>query len=153
MRKRKEFFRKQYSSLTKEGKKAKSFVDRICNVISSVAHRKFYAVIDKYADDYEAHIRDSGLIGIDAFCDDNNINGFECGNEVGLVFFGGHFSLRKHKDAMSKAWVSLLEDCMGISAVKDFHNLTQSLEAFGPKINFNCKTIEELEIKLTLYGC
>ena len=69
----------------------------------------------------------------------------------GMIFFGGHFSKKKREDAKSKAWISLLEDCMGIGELGKHHTLTEHLTYFGPKLDFNCKNTEELRIKLKEY--
>lgn len=128
----KKYYSKRYHYLTKLGKRCKLLAQRICNLLSLKGNRQFFLEMRPYCNIYEGHIIDTGKD--------------ELNEEIGLIFWGGFFSRKKYKDAESKAWISLIEDCIGISEVKDFHNLTRSLEIwYGPNINFNFKTIDELE--------
>ena len=98
---------------------------------------------------YEGHIIDSGH----CFCDSDDFdewrydpNGSDC---IGMIFFGGYFSKKKYgNNAISKAWVSLLEDCIGIGTLGKYHTLTEHLQHFGPKIDLNFNSCEEFEIWL-----
>lgn len=95
---------------------------------------------------YEGHIIDSGKCS----CDSGDLDDWRYDpngkDEIGMIFFGGHFSRKKHKDAVSKAWISLLEDCIGIGELKEHHTLTSHLECFGPKMDVNFKSFKEFEV-------
>ena len=66
--------------------------------------------------------------------------------EIGMVLVGGYFSRKKYGDAaVSKAWVSLLEDCIGIGELGKEHTLTEHLRMFGPLLDVNFNSFDELE--------
>ena len=96
---------------------------------------------------YEGHIIDSGK------CVENPDGTYSLSDSpeaepVGMVFFGGHHDTRESETAESEAWESLLLDCIGQSddvEIREFHNLTRALKAFGPKIDFNFENAEKLE--------
>lgn len=102
---------------------------------------------------YEAHIIDTG------HCREINDFDYEMTNDandekIGSIFFGGHYSRLKYKDAEERAWLSLVLDCIGQSddiEIRDFHNLTKALDTFGLRLNFNFENIEELEKFLNTY--
>ena len=74
--------------------------------------------------------------------------------DIGSIFFGGHYSRLKYKDAEERAWTSLILDIIGKSddvEIRKFHNLTRALETFGPHLNFNFENIEELKNFLNSY--
>lgn len=93
-------------------------------------------------------------MGLDSHCYEGHIivnsKNDECN---GMIFWGGYFSRKKHKDAESKAWISLLEDCIGIGEDSKIHNLTKYVEeCYGNSIDFNCSSKEELYLKLAVLG-
>ena len=55
----------------------------------------------------------------------------------GMIFFGGHFSKKKREDAKSKAWISLLEDCIVVcDGVKYYPQYVQvGYDEFGKVVN------------------
>lgn len=158
MRSQKRWHKLQSSVLTKEAKKAKQLLQRICDCLTKYGGRKFYLEMGKYCHDYEGYIIDSGKCVDDPLALDGiryDPNGKE---EIGMIFFGGHFCEHKTshrpafgKGAISKAWVSLLEDCIGIGELGASHTLTEHLKSLGPVMDFNCASLEELEAKLKKY--
>ena len=136
-----------HSKLTIEGKKAKNLVDRICEYLSRISGRRFYSHI--YCDNniYECHIIDTGHC-IELENGDVRLSNNPNDEEIGSIFFGGHYDRRKFKDADSKAWQSLLMDCIGKSCdieIRDFHNLTNALKTFGPSVDMNFSCVEDCE--------
>lgn len=151
----KKWYKQDYSKLTKTGKEAKALVTRICKVLSKYSGRNFFVTMDVDKNTYEGHIIDSGYCiekeSDIPFAYDIEITTNKNDDPIGMIFWGGFFSRTKYKDAESRAWVSLVEDCIGQSCDKDvreIHNLTFALEMFGPELDFNCKDIEELKEKL-----
>lgn len=153
---KKNWYKSEINDLTKDGKKARKLVLAICDVLSKNSNGKFTTEMNLYANYYEGYIIDSRKVK------DADYGNWldEClpedkeellNEDIGAMFFGGHFSRKKHKDAKSKAWVSLLEDCMGIGELKQSHTLTTHLKDFGPRLDFNCENIEELKLKLKEY--
>ena len=133
--------------LSKEAKRAKDLLTRLCEVLSIVGGRKFSLEMNAYNDVYEGHIIDSG----NCFCDSDDFYEWRYDSNgqdyIGMMFFGGHFSRKKYRNnAISKAWISLLEDCIGIGELGYHHTLTEHLKYFGPKLNLNFKSIDEFEI-------
>jgi len=147
---KKRWYRQITSSLTEEAKIAKSYVIRICKLLSKESNRHFHALMNAYNDVYEGHIIDSGNY-IEK--DEDTFVLSEEGDPIGMIFWGGFYSRKKYKDAMSKAWISLLEDCIGSTELHEIHNLTDHLKDFGPKIDFNCNTTEKLEELLKSHNC
>ena len=151
--KRKFWYRSHNSTLTKDAKLAKSYVLRICKFLSKLGNRNFHVEMQAYCNTFEGHIIDGGKVKdgdyeeylndcLDEVCED------VLNEDIGMIFWGGYYSRKKHKDAMSKAWTSLLTDCIGNSPNRELaecHNLTKSLKTFGPKIDLNCKTVDDLE--------
>lgn len=136
--------------LTKQGKEAKTLVIRICKALSKAAGRGFHVEMNAWNNIYEGHIIDEGK------CKLNELDAYELsadGDDIGMVFFGGHFSRKTHKDALSRAWVSLLEDCIGQSEVSEFHSLAECLKTFGPCLDFSCKSAAELDKLLLKLDC
>ena len=142
-------------TLNVDGKSAKKLVERICDVLSRIGGRKFTAEMARFEDDlangricYEAHIIDHGK-----YVEDDGMNchlDMENGtDEIGMVFFGGHYHEDEFPNAEELAWISLLEDCIGMCCDKDLrttHNLARSLaDVCGPYIDLNVGSVEELE--------
>lgn len=148
-------YKNHHNQLTSDATYAKNMIHRICKLLSKKSGRRFYVTMNCYNDVYEGHIVDTGK------CIDNPdpSNGeyfllADNGDTIGTIFFGGFYSRKKHKDAESNAWISLLEDCIGQSCdedIRECHNLTKALGCFGPHLDFNCKDFKELEKKLTNY--
>ena len=139
-----------FTKLTKDGYIAKNLIERICIYLSKTSNRKFYPCM--YCDNniYECHIIDTGTYvelengDVKTTCNMND-------EKIGSIFFGGHYDRRKLKDAKSKAWSSLLMDCIGQSCdveIRAFHNLTHALKTFGPAVNMNFNNIEDLKLWL-----
>lgn len=137
-------------SLSHDAKYAKTLLIGLCKILSAVGGRKFYLEMSLYNNFYEGHIIDSGK----CFCDSDNFDEWRYdpagSDDIGMIFFGGHFSRKKHTDAISKAWVSLLEDCIGIGELKEHHTLTRNLEMFGPKLDVNFKSVGDFEAWLNI---
>ena len=142
-------------TLTEKGKWARELVIRICELLTKKSGRKFSVEMNPYNGIYEGHIIDSGK------CVENPDGTYSLSDSpeaesVGMVFFGGHHDTRESETAESEAWESLLLDCIGQSddvEIREFHNLTRALEAFGPKIDFNFENAEKLEDFLTSQDC
>lgn len=136
--------------LTKAGKEAKALVVRICKALSKESGRGFHVEMNAWNNTYEGHIIDEGkcIEGEDG----EYVLSTE-GDDIGMIFFGGYYSRKHYADAQSRAWVSLLEDCIGQSDVSEFHNLTESLKTFGPRLDFNCKSAAELDALLVSLDC
>ena len=153
---KKKWYKSEISDLTKEGKEARRLVLEICKVLTSNSNGKFIAEMSLYASYYEGHIIDCRKVKYAEYsnwldeCPPEERN-MILNEDIGMIFFGGHFSKKKREDAKSKAWISLLEDCMGIGELGKHHTLTEHLTYFGPKLDFNCKNTEELRIKLKEY--
>lgn len=132
--------------LSKQAKYAKSLLIKLCKVLSAAGGREFFLEMNACNNIYEGHIVDSGK----CFCDSDNPDDWRYDpkgkDEIGMIFFGGYFSRKTHKDAISKAWISLLEDCIGIGELKEHHTLTRNLETFGPKMDVNFKRFREFEV-------
>lgn len=132
--------------LSDEAKHAKTLLIKLCKVITAIGGREFFLEMNVCNNIYEGHIVDSGK----CFCDSDNIDEWRYDpngkDDIGMIFFGGYFSRKKCKDAISKAWVSLLEDCIGIGELKEQHTLTHHLESFGPKLDVNFKSFHEFEV-------
>ena len=142
-------------TLTEKGKWARELVIRICELLTKKSGRKFSVEMNPYNGIYEGHIIDSGK------CVENPDGTYSLSDSpeaesVGMVFFGGHHDTRESETAESEAWESLLLDCIGQSddvEIREFHNLTRALEAFGPKIDFNFENAEKLEDFLKSKDC
>ena len=134
-------------TLTKKGRHARELVVRICELLTKKSGREFSVEMNPYNAIYEGHIIDSGK------CVENPDGTYSLSDSpeaepVGMVFFGGHHDTRESETAESEAWESLLLDCIGQSddiEIREFHNLTRALKAFGPKIDFNFENAEKLE--------
>ena len=151
MKKARKLFYKSYSKLlTDEAKEAKSLVERICKVLSAQANANIYPEVSVWKGDYEGLIIDTRTYK-DVCVDDYEDYKDHINEKLGIIFFGGHFSKKRYHDAYSRAWISLLEDCIGIGEEPE-HNLTAYLEDIGPKVDFQCKSIEELKLKLAVFG-
>ena len=139
--------------LGKTGQKARDLARKICKVLTIESNRRFYAKMNCENNIYEAHIIDTGHC--QEIKDFNYIvTGIEDDMDIGSIFFGGHYSRLKYKDAEERAWTSLILDIIGKSndiEIRKFHNLTRALETFGPHLNFNFENIEELNIFLNGY--
>jgi len=153
---KKDIYVSQMSLLSKKAKAARRYVLRICELLTKESGRKFTAEMNAWNNAYEGHIIDSGKCEeIDPVIGLYQLS-FGGGEDIGMIFWGGHYSRKKYKDALSKAWISLLEDCIGNAEngkISDFHSLTNALETYGPKIDFNCKTTENLEELLKSHDC
>ena len=142
-------------TLTKKGRHARELVVRICELLTKKSGREFSVEMNPYNGIYEGHIIDSGK------CVENPDGTYSLSDSpeaesVGMVFFGGHHDTRESETAESEAWESLLLDCIGQSddvEIREFHNLTRALEAFGPKIDFNFENAEKLEDFLKSKDC
>ena len=142
-------------TLTEKGKWARELVIRICELLTKKSGRKFLVEMNPYNGIYEGHIIDSGK------CVENPDGTYSLSDSpeaesIGMVFFGGHHDTRESETAESEAWESLLLDCIGQSddvEIREFHNLTRALEAFGPKIDFNFENAEKLEDFLKSKDC
>ena len=146
----KQWYRNCNRSLSKEARLAKSYVLRICKLLSKLGNRDFSVEMTARFNVYEGHIIDHGKCVWDdiTYTCSLSDNGTD---EVGMVFWGGFFSRKKYKDAMSRAWISLLDDCIGSSGIDNF-NLTYYLnDGVGPKIDLKCNTVGELEKILEKY--
>lgn len=133
--------------LTASGRIAKRLVCKICRHLTDVSSRVFYPYMYCDSNVYECHIIDAGHC-VELENGDVQLSNNPSDEKIGSIFFGGHYDRRKFKDAESKAWQSLLADCIGRSddeEIRDFHNLTRALKTFGPEIDFNFDTVEQLE--------
>lgn len=145
---KKSWFKEDVKSLSDEAKRAKALVERICKALSAES-MQLYPVIDKYCQDYEGHIICDGRC---KGCKDEECGADE-GDYLGMIFWGGHFKAkgkRRRYDPKSCAWISLLEDCMGNGECGpefSLHNYTKHIKCI-PDIDFTCKSIEDLELKL-----
>lgn len=130
--------------LTEEAKHAKALLMKLCKLLSSAGNRKFCLEMAVTSNFCEGHIIDMGHC--DYRADDWHYDP-DGPDSIGMIFFGGHFSRKKHgKDiAISKAWTSLLEDSIGIGELGMKHTLTEHLKYFGPKFDLNFKSISEFE--------
>lgn len=138
--------------LSKEAKHAKELLLKLCKVLSIVGGRTFSLEMNACNDIYEGHIIDNGKctvyedpeVGEDWKYDPNGEE------DIGMIFFGGYFSRKKYgKAAISKAWVSLLEDCIGIGELGKEHTLIAHLRMFGPMLDVNFKNIRDFETWLS----
>jgi len=145
----------KHRKLGKNGQRARDLAYKICRVLTVESGRRFYVKMNCENNIYEAHIIDTG------HCREINNFDYELTNdvndeEIGSIFFGGHYSRLKYKDAEERAWVSLILDCIGQSddvEIREFHNLTNALATFGPYLNFYFKDVEVLEKYLNnIYG-
>ena len=132
--------------LSNEAKYAKLLLLKLCRVLSDVGGREFCLEMNLSNDFYEGHIVDTGRCSCGSADVDEWHYDPDGPDEIGMIFFGGHFSRKKHKDAISKAWISLLEDCIGIGELKEHHALTRNLETFGPRLDVNFKSFREFEV-------
>ena len=135
-----------------DGNRARELVVRICEVLTLVGGRKFGAEMTRFIDDdgyvcYEGHIVDHGKFVED--CDGNICLSENGTDEIGMVFFGGFYLEKDHSNAEELAWISLLEDCVGMCCDEDIrkiHNLSRSLQGIcGPYIDLNVSSVKELE--------
>jgi len=142
---KKRWYRNRDTELTKEAKAARRFVMRICAYLTKVSGHVFSAEMSKCCRDYEGHIIDHGKL----LADDGNVV------TIGMMFWGGHFAMRKYgRRAVSKAWVSLLEDCIGTGELGLDHTLSDHLKDVSClAVDLSCGSLDELEVKLTAYGC
>lgn len=142
---KKRWYRHRDAELAKEAKAARRFVLRICAYLTKVSGRVFSAEMSKCCRDYEGHILDGGRIV--------DVDGSDM--TIGMVFWGGHFGVRRYsRRAVSKAWVSLLEDCIGIGELGLEHTLSDRLKDVSClAVDLNCGSLDELEVKMTAYGC
>ena len=142
-------------TLTKKGRHARELVVRICELLTKKSGREFSVEMNPYNGIYEGHIIDSGK------CVENPDGTYSLSDSpeaesIGMVCFGGHHDTRESETAESEAWESLLLDCSGQSydiEIREFHNLTRALKAFGPKIDFNFENAEKLEDFLKSKDC
>lgn len=150
---KKPWYKQSVGRLTERGEFARDIVRRICIVLGHASKRKFFVEMQLYGGVYEGHIIDSGKVrDADIRPDEVEEINDEWNEDIGMIFFGGYFSKKIYKDAESRAWESLMIDCMGADPdVGKYHNLTRSLETFGPRLDFNCKTVPELIEKLEKY--
>lgn len=143
----------KHRKLGKIGQRARDLAYKICRVLTVESGRRFYVKMNCENNIYEAHIIDTG------HCREINNFDYELTNdvndeEIGSIFFGGHYSRRRYKDAEDHAWMSLILDIIGKSddvEIREFHNLTKALDTFGPHLNFNFENIEKLEKFLNGY--
>lgn len=104
---------------------------------------------------YECHIIDTGHC-IELENGDVKLSNNLTDEKIGSIFFGGHYDRREFRDAKSKAWSSLLMDCIGQSddvEIRNFHNLTHALKTFGPKVDMTFNTVEDLKKWLDSVYC
>ena len=137
--------------LSKEAKHAKELLLKLCKVLSIVGGRTFSLEMNACNDTYEGHIIDNGKCIVYEDPEVGEVYKYDPNGEedIGMIFFGGYFSRKKYGDAaISKAWVSLLEDCIGIGELGKEHTLTEHLRMFGPMLDVNFKSFDELEIWL-----
>lgn len=150
---KKRWYRHRDAELAKGAKAARRFVLRICAYLTKVSGRVFSAEMSKCCRDYEGHILDSGRI-VDV---DGKLVPSGDGSDmtIGMVFWGGHFGVRRYgRRAVSKARVSLLEDCIGIGELGLEHTLSDRLKDVSClAVDLNCGSLDELEVKMTAYGC
>lgn len=138
--------------LSKKGREYKELANKICSVLSH-SGRKFYTKMYCTNNRYEAHIIDTGRceeIGMYELKYSTNEND----PMIGMIFFGGHYDRRKIKNAEEMAWISLVLDCIGLCEdieLRETHNLTRALEDFGPHINFNFDSVDDLKKFLNSY--
>ena len=140
--------------LTANGLRAKSYMSRICDLLTKQSGRLFYVNMNYENNTYEGHLIDTGKY-IEHLDGSYEISTDENAEEIGMIFFGGFHDTTKSTTAESDAWESLLMDCIGQSDDKDIrntHNLTNALTTFGPIIDFNFDTIEKLDAFLKSYG-
>lgn len=159
---RKKFWYRDFNrQLTKEAKIAKSYVLRICKLLSKLGNRNFHIEMQAYCNIFEGHIIDDRKVkdgDYEEYLKDclDEVREDVLNEDIGMIFWGGYYSRKKHKDALSKAWTSLLTDCVGNSPDRELaecHNLTKDLKLlFGPKIDLNCKTVDDLEKILKEHG-
>lgn len=142
---KKRWYRHRDAELAKEAKAARRFVLRICAYLTKVSGRVFSAEMSKCCRDYEGHILDSGGIV--------DVDGSDM--TIGMVFWGGRFGVRRYgRRAVSKARVSLLEDCIGIGELGLEHTLSDRLKDVSClAVDLNCGSLDEPEVKMTAYGC
>lgn len=138
-------------TLTKDAQHAKMLLTKLCEVLSIAGGRAFSLEMKPYCGIYEGHIIDSGR----CFCDSDVYDEWKYDpngpDKIGMMFFGGYFSKKKYgTNAINKAWVSLLEDCIGIGTLSKDHTLTEHLTYFGPKLNLNFNSIKEFETWLDI---
>lgn len=132
--------------LSKDAIYAKLLLMKLCRILSIEGKRDFLLEMNAYDNIYEGYIIDTGKCICDSDYPYNWHYDPNGPDKIGMIFFGGHFSRKKHKDAISKAWISLLEDCIGIGELKEHHTLTQNLETFGPRLDVNFKSFREFEV-------
>lgn len=139
--------------LNKEGSEARELIHKICNILTHISGRNFYAQMYCTNNRYEAHIIDTGRYKeIDLYTLEYSTNKDD--PMIGMIFFGGHYDRRKRYDAEEMAWISLVLDCIGQCEdveLRATHNLTRALEDFGPHIDFNFDSIDDLKKFLNSY--
>ena len=134
--------------LSKEAKHAKELLLKLCKVLSIVGSREFSLDMTARFNVYEGHIIDNGKCTVYEDPEVGEVEKYDPNGEddIGMIFFGGYFSRKKYGDAaVSKAWVSLLEDCIGIGELGKEHTLTEHLRMFGPLLDVNFNSFDELE--------
>lgn len=139
--------------LTPDAEEAQKLLDRICSVLEKKCGCEFFIENKCWNDYYEAHVICKGKC-VELEDGSLRISSTE-GEDVGMIFFGGHYSIKEHADARSLAIVSLLEDCIGQSCDEDIrqcHNLTEVVKRmFNIDIDFNCENFNELGKLLDKY--
>lgn len=121
---------------------------KLCKVLSDIGGRTFSLEMNVCNDIYEGHIIDNGKCTVDDDTEFGEVYRYDPNGEedIGMIFFGGYFSRKKYGDAaISKAWMSLFEDCIGIGELGKKHTLTEHLRMFGPMLDVNFNSISELE--------
>ena len=138
--------------LSKKGLEYRELANKICSVLSHSGKRKFYTKMYCTNNKYEAHIIDTGRYE-DDICE-LKYSTNENDPMIGMIFFGGHYDRRKIKNAEEMAWISLILDCIGLCEdveLRETHNLTNALLDFGPRINFNFDSVDDLKKFLNSY--
>lgn len=133
--------------LTKAGQHAKDLVDKLCMHLTKIVGRRFYASNNLEEGTWEGHIYDTAK-----YVEDENGNvvlSDDGKDEVGMIFWGGHF-YDNVENAESEAWISLLEDCIGLCRdedIRDQFKLSKYLHDISKvDINLDFSSIEEFEI-------
>ena len=142
------FLKERAKRLTPKAKYAISMLRRICKWLHTIDGREYCVEVNCLGNDYEAEIFVLEHIDCDeARCRKKNPRWM-------VAMWGGHFNKYSSKWANeSAAWVSLLEDVIGIGELGDHHKLSKYYEDEHPEVRaIDCKSFEELELKLAAWG-
>lgn len=136
------YWREWCKNITPEAKRAKALAMRLANWLTSIDGHPHRVSLSNQCGDYEAHI-ESWDVGV--------FSGKTCWC---CAMWGGHYHcLQTRWMNESAAWVSLIEDCIGIGDCGNDHKLSNYYAEEHPEVKMaDCASVDELDLKLTAMG-